>query len=170
MTIILKLAYTYENQLQQLFKKIIFQEKYKYYNYSNYWTYNLKLSENSWDSIEMVSVDEQDNVRGFLSASIARDSDKVSSLGMINFYDINVVFAKDMYKFIKDLFLKFNFRKIEFTVVVGNPIEKMYDKYIQKYNGRIVGIKKQSTKLQDNKYYDVKMYEIFRDDCIHLLK
>lgn len=170
MTIILKLAYTYENQLQQLFKKIIFQEKYKYYNYSNYWTYNLKLSENSWDSIEMVSVDEENYVRGFLSASINRIADSVSSLGIINFYDVNIVFAKDLYQFIKDLFLKFNFRKIEFIVVVGNPIEKMYDKYIQKYNGRIVGIKKQSTKLQDNKYYDVKMYEIFRDDCIHLLK
>lgn len=167
---ILKLAYTYRDQLQQLFNNIIFQEKYKYYNFNNYWNYNFELCENSWDRIEMVSVDEENYVRGFLSASINRIADSVSSLGIINFYDVNIVFAKDLYQFIKDLFLKFNFRKIEFTVVVGNPIEKMYDKYIQKYNGRIVGIKKQSTKLQDNKYYDVKMYEIFRDDCIHLLK
>jgi len=51
---------------------------------------------------------------------------------------------------------------------MGNPIEKMYDKYINKYGGRIIGINKQSTKLQDGNYYDVKYYEIFRDDYLRL--
>ena len=49
---------------------------------------------------------------------------------------------------------------------MGNPIEKMYDKYINKYGGRIIGINKQSTKLQDENYYDVKYYEIFREDYL----
>ena len=81
----------------------------------------------------MVSVDNQDNVIGFLRASIIRTSEKVSSLGIINFYDKNLTFSRDLYQFLKELFEKYNFRKIEFNVVIGNPIEKMYDKYIDKY-------------------------------------
>ena len=33
-----------------------------------------------------------------------------------------------------------------------------------KYGGSIVGTKKASTKLIDGKYYNVKMYEIFKSD------
>ena len=82
----------------------------------------------------------------------------------MNFYDKNVTFSRDLYIFLTDLFNKFNFRKIEFTVVIGNPAEVMYDRIMDKYGGSIVGIKKLSTKLIDGKYYDVKMYEIFKDD------
>ncbi|OGO81270.1 MAG: hypothetical protein A2Y21_10715 [Clostridiales bacterium GWC2_40_7] len=71
-----------------------------------------------------------------------------------------------MYKFIVDIFLKYNFRKIEFTVVAGNPIEKMFDKYVNKYGGRIVGVRKESVKLQDNLFYDSKLYELFKTDFI----
>ena len=155
--------------MQTAFQNITFEEKYKYYT-GGYWNYNLNLSENSLDNIQMVSIDAQDNIRGFLCAEISRNSDKISSLAIINFYGKNAVFSKDLYQFIKNLFVKFNFRKVEFGIVVGNPIEKMYDKYIEKYNGSITGIQHKSIKLQDNLYYDEKFYEIFREDCIELLK
>jgi hypothetical protein len=44
--------------------------------------------------------------------------------------------------------------------VVGNPAERMYDKFIEKYNGRVVGIKKNEVKLVDGKFYGLKLYEI----------
>lgn len=163
---ILKLAYSYKDKLQTAYQNIVFQDKYKFFNYSTYWDYTLKLEESSWNSIEIVSVDNKDNIRGFLKAEISRTTEKVSSLVIINFYDVNVVFAKDLYQFLIDLFEKHNFRKIEFTVIIGNPIEKMYDKYIQKYGGNIVGIRKATTKLQDNNYYDKKLYEIFKEDYL----
>lgn len=162
----LKLAYTYKDKLNIEFQKIVYKDKYKFYNSDNYWNYNLKPSEDSWNDIELVSVDEQDNVIGYFRAGISRTSDKISSLGIINFYNTNMVFSKDLYQFLIDLFEKYNFRKIEFTVVIGNPIEKMYDKYTKKYGGSIIGVKRASTKLHDGKYYDVKYYEIFREDYL----
>ena len=51
-------------------------------------------------------------------------------------------------------------------MVIGNPIERTYDKLCQKYGGRIIGIEKEETKLQDNKYYDVKRYEILRSEYV----
>ena len=65
---------------------------------------------------------------------------------------------------LKDIFEKFHFRKLIFSVVIGNPIEKTYDRMIQKYGGRIVGIQRQQVKLIDGQFYDVKMYEILSDD------
>lgn len=160
----LKLAYTYKDKLQITYNTVVFNDRYKYFNFSNYWDYTIKLSENSWENIEMVSVDKEDNIIGYFRAGIARDSDKISSLAVINFYDKNVTFSRDLYQFLIDLFEKYNFRKIEFNVVVGNPAEKMYDRIMKKYGGNIVGVKIRSTKLVDGKYYNVKMYEIFKRD------
>ena len=160
----LKTAYAYKDKLQSAYNTIVFTDKYKYFNFSNYWDYTIKLSENSWDNIEMVSVDKNNNVIGYLRAGISRDSDKISSLGILNFYDKNITFSRDLYQFLSNLFNKYNFRKIEFIVVIGNPAEHMYDRIMEKYGGRVVGIKKESTKLVDGKYYDVKLYEIFKED------
>jgi hypothetical protein len=161
----LKPAYIYKDKLQDAYNSVIFNDKYKYYNNSNYWNYEMKLSNDSWSNIEMVSVDSKDNILGFFQASISRESDKISAIGIINFYDKNIIFSRDMYNFLVDLFDKFNFRKIEWTVVVGNDdAEKMYDRIINKYGGKIVGVKEKSTKLIDGLYYNVKLYEIFKED------
>jgi len=160
----LKPAYPYKEKLQQKYNEIIFQNKYMFYNRENYWDYEFKLSESSWNSIEMVSVDTKDNVTGFFRATISRSSDKIASLGVVNFYDANMVFAKDLKQFIQGLLLKFNFRKIEWTVVIGNPAEKIYDRFIQKYGGSVTGVHKETVRLQDGKYYDMKGYEVFRSE------
>jgi hypothetical protein len=160
----LKLAKTYENQLQYQFSKTLFNEKYKYYHASNYYDYNLALDNDSWNSLQFVSVDKNDNVLGYFSAKINRTAEYVSSLQVINFYELNYTFSKDFHQFVTDLFTKFNFRKINFSVLIGNPAEKMYDKYIEKYNGRVVGVYKEDVRLFDGKYYDFKVYEIFKRD------
>ena len=67
---------------------------------------------------------------------------------------------------IKDIFEKFNFNKMNFGVVIGNPVEKSYDRLVERYGGRIVGIKERETKLFDNQYYDVKEYEILKENYL----
>jgi hypothetical protein len=73
------------------------------------------------------------------------------------------IFALDLMRFFDLLFLERNFNKINFEVVIGNPIEKMYDKFIHEYEGKIVGVKEKDTVLRDGRYYDVKIYEIMRE-------
>jgi hypothetical protein len=55
---------------------------------------------------------------------------------------------------------------MRFGVIVGNPIEKTYDKLIEKYGGKICGYAKEDIKLFDGKLYDLKNYEIMREDYI----
>ena len=42
----------------------------------------------------------------------------------------------------------------------------MYDKYIEKYNGRVVGYRKNEIMLSDGQYYDDKLYEITKEDYL----
>ena len=125
------------------------------------------MSDDTWDSLDFVSIDDEENVLGFIRAKVSRGNEKVTNIEALNFSNkANTIFSRDLYKFIVDIFLKYNFRKIEFTVVAGNPIEKMFDKYVNKYGGRIVGVRKESVKLQDNLFYDSKLYELFKTDFI----
>jgi hypothetical protein len=64
------------------------------------------------------------------------------------------------------MFTKFNLHKLDFGVVIGNPVEKTYDNLCRRYGGRILCIEKEETRLQDNKLYDVKRYEIMREDYL----
>ena len=163
----LDIALKYKDKLQELYLNTWHQDKYKYYNYNSYWS-ALELKENTWDAHEFVSVDKDGKVLGFIFYSVDRPSNSACSLGIINFADSSLTFGKDVLQAIKDIFEKYNFHKLSFCVVVGNPIEKTYDKLTPKYGGRIVGVEKQHAKLCDNKYYDVKRYEILREDYMRV--
>ena len=162
---ILKIAYSYKDILQKKFEEIMFKEYYKYYNNDCYYDYDCTPKDSSWNALQFVSIDKENNVVGYLSANINRSDNKISALEIVNFdHKCNITFAKDLHTFLLDLFEKFNFRKICWGVVVGNPIEKMYDKYCLKYGGSIVGTHKRHIKLYDGELYDYKLYEILKED------
>ena len=160
----LKLAIQYKEKLNQAWQSIIFQEKYQFYICGNSWHYNIDLADNSWEKLQMVSVDAEDNVIGYLAADIDRYTYKVSNIGAINFGDVSITFSMDLYQFLTELFTKHKFRKIEWFVIVGNPAEKLYDKIIAKYGGRIIGIRREATITADGTIRDEKEYEIFKTD------
>ena len=107
---------------------------------------------------------------GYIAYNIARADNSAHSLSIMNFSDNKVAFGMDLGQALKDIFEKYKFRKLNFTVVVGNPIEKSYDKMIKKYGGRIVGTYKSDVKLIDGEYYDKKSYEILADEYFATIK
>jgi len=159
----LEVANRYEQELQELFMNTWHNEKYMFYNSNTY--YDLyKKQTTTWNAIEFVSKDSEGNIIGYIGYDINRTSDAVGGLSIINFTDNKITFGRDLITALTDIFEKFNFRKMNFSVIVGNPIEKSYDKIISKYGGCVVGIKKEHCRLIDGKYYDLKMYEIFKSD------
>jgi hypothetical protein len=163
---LLKLAYPHQEALNKKYQEIFFNEKYKFHTYGSYPKYVIDLEDMAWTKLQLLSVDENNNIIGYLCAMLDRELNHVTELKIVNFYDINITFSQDLKQFICDLFLKYNFRKINWTVVVGNPIEKMYDKYTSRYGGRIVGVLKKEVLLNDRKLYDKKIYELFRGDFV----
>lgn len=161
----LDLALNHVEELQEKFRSIWFVDKYKFWNCTNYYE-DFKVSESSWDYHQFVSLDHDGEIIGYIGYSIDRPSDLVDGLNIINFTDNKIVFGVDVGNAIRDIFEKFNFRKLNFCVVIGNPIEESYDKLIIKYGGRIVGTQKEQAKLFDGKFYDEKLYEITRSDYL----
>jgi hypothetical protein len=161
---VLKLAFPYQKELNNAWQTAVFSEKYKFYNFTNYWDYEIKLDANSWNVIQMVSVDTKGSVLGYFSASCDRSANKVSSAAAMNFGEPNFIFSRDFYIFLASLFEKYGFHKIEWCVVIGNPAERIYDRLIDKYGGHVVGVQHESTRLSDGVLCDVKEYELFKRD------
>lgn len=162
-------AIKYSVELKKKMVDVWFNEKYKYYNNNSYY-FETEIDNETWNKHQFVSVDKDNNVIGYISYNVDRQTNNCRNLVIINFTDNKFEFGMDLGKAIKDIFEKFKFRKLSFTVIIGNPVEKSYDKMIKKYGGRIVGIKKDEVKLFDGEYYDIKLYEIFADDYFKSIK
>lgn len=54
--IVLKLAKPYEAELNELMSEIVFDDRFKYFVASNYYEYNLKLADSSWNQLDFVSL------------------------------------------------------------------------------------------------------------------
>ena len=140
-------------------------DKYKFANNSSY-NSDIEISNGTWNHIQMVSLNANNKVAGYISVDIDRDSNKHEGLVIINYDNNKIIFGKDVYNFLNILFQRKDFRKLTFTAYTKNPISKTYNKIIKLHGGRIVGEYKKHDKLIDGEYYDLKMYEITKDDLI----
>jgi hypothetical protein len=168
----LEYAKKHEDKLRKLFLDIAFDPFYQFEQCANY-RETFELPKGTWDSHHFVSV-YKDNILGMIGYQIRRVENSVDGLHILHFGGRDAphryIFGKDIMTAIKDIFKTFRFNKLNFTVVIGNPVEKTYDKLINRYNGRIVGIKEQETRLIDGRLYDVKEYEILADGFLGMNK
>lgn len=160
----LEIAQLHESELKEKFHHTWFKDKYKYY-YADTFCSEFKVEPDTWNKHQFVSLYHNDydpediEVIGYIEYDINRRTNNVHSLAAINFSDYKT-FGVDLGRAVCDIFEKFKFNKLNFSVVVGNPIEQSYDKLVEKYGGRIVGYFEKEVKLIDGKYCDEKLYEI----------
>lgn len=165
----LRPAVLYKESLSNKVINTWFVDKYKYWNCASYHA-DQKINEDTWSKNQFVSVDKNGGVIGFIGYDVDRETCYANSLSIINFSEDIITFGIDLKTAIDDIFTKYNFGKLSFSVVVGNPIEKSYDKMCSKYGGRILGIKEKHCKLVDGNFYDLKLYEIMRENYIKAVK
>jgi hypothetical protein len=162
----LEYAKKYEEELRKIFFDVAFDPFYNFYQYAVYREI-FELPKDTWSGNHFVSV-FQGAVIGYIGYSIKRAENQVTCLNAAHFGGETAknkfIFGKDLMTALKDVFEKFGFNKISFTVVIGNSIEKTYDKLVRIYGGRIVGIFRQDVRLIDGKLYDAKYYEILAED------
>ena len=158
--------------VEELRNKLIdawYDERYKYYFVGN-WHKEYSPSQDDWEEMCFVSLDNNGNILGLISYRLDRNISAAYDFGAINLSDNKSVFGMDLYRVIDNIFCKFNMQRIEFNVVCGNPIEKSYDKMVAKCGGRIIGTRRRAAKLLDNQIYDDKLYEILREDYLNSKK
>lgn len=161
----MEIAQKYKEQLQRKMLDVWYNDKYKYWNADTFFS-EFKVSEDSWNMHQFVCVggmEGPDELVGYIGYSINRRTNNCHSLSAINFSDYKsdkTTFGLTLGRVVCDIFEKFHFNKLNFSVIVGNPIEESYDKMIEKYGGRIVGYFRDEVKLHDGTYCDEKLYEI----------
>lgn len=116
--------------------------------------------------MSFVSVNSKGEVIGYITYCVNRKTQSAYDFGAMNFSNDKITFGKDLYQVIDDVFCKFNFQRMEFNVVCGNPIERSYDRMVKRLGGRIVGIRKRVSSILDNQLCDDKIYEILREDYL----
>jgi RimJ/RimL family protein N-acetyltransferase len=162
-------AKNYEAELVKLFNETAYDRFYDFYRYA-VGTETLKIPDDTWNGHYFASVIGA-KVIGYIGYGIRRPEPYAESLGIIRFGGRDAgdtaerqTFGKDVMTALKDIFERYGFIKLKFSCVIGNPMEKTYDKLIKRYGGRIVGVHKNETRLLDGKLYDVKLYEILAEE------
>ena len=155
----LEMAINHKNALQQKLANTVMQPEKFYLSVNGYTDYSLDLKEDTWSNIQLVSVCNND-VLGYFDAQVNRTPRYIRQLAVINFDNKLFTFGKDFGAFMELLIYQYKFDKICFSVAVGNPAEKMYDKEVNKLNGQIVGVFKNHYQTPDGKIHDCKWYEI----------
>lgn len=158
----IEIAQLHIDELKKKFHETWFVDKYKYYHADTFYS-EFKVAEETWNCHQFVSI-YNGEVCGYIEYGINRRTNNVDGLAAINFDDYLKTFGIDLGDVVIDIFEKYKFNKINFSVIVGNPIEKSYDKLIEKYGGRVVGYFEKHVKLIDGNYYDEKHYEIMAEN------
>ena len=79
-------------------------------------------------------------------------------------------FALDFRHFILYLFNYMKLNKIKFKCAKNNPANKMYEKFIQHYDGRLVGIYEKDCMLPTGEIVDICSDELFRENFLNKYK
>ena len=161
----LKKAILYEEEVKTKYMEAMTQDRFKYYAGGSYLYFDLEIKKNDWNEIQRVSVDKDNKVIGFLSAEINRVTKNMKFFGIMHFDETpDIVFSRDVISFLRELRDNYLANKFNFLAYKGSPAQKLYDKFILKHGGRVVGIQLQDQILSDGKLYDSKLYEILREE------
>jgi hypothetical protein len=141
----------------------------KYFLSDTYFSsYNLSIDDSNWSNTQMVSLNSNGDITGYIVVSHDRTQNQISNLGLISYkLESNPILYRDVIKFIDDLF-KTSVKKIKFGAVVGSPSSIINEKLVKKYNGRVVGTYIKDVELMDGKIYDSVKFEIFNPSFFKL--
>lgn len=155
-------AYPYKEEVEKLYAENIGLPQNMFYVAGPYLNFSLEIAKDTCWKVQLVAIDENANpaekLKGFMSVSTDRTEKIAYGLSVLSF-DESYNMGNDIMMFIYRIF-KGGARKIKWSVVVGSPLEKTYDNFIELFNGRIVGTRIDDCLLQDNNYHDRKLYEL----------
>lgn len=159
----LKPAQLYKDKLQDQFYKAWYDPANIYY--SGWHGMDIpNLPENNYDEHNFVSVDKNDNVVGFISYGINWASMSAERFGIISFDKGSLIFGRDLFQVICNLFEVYHMNRISWSAYVDNPAVKSYRRFIKKHGGRECAYYRQQARLQDGLLHDTVMFEIMSSE------
>jgi hypothetical protein len=159
----LKPAQLYEEELRRKMVSCWHDPAYMYYSG---WTGDEvpKLPDNYYDEHNFVSVDKDDNVIGYIAYHVSWSTMSAYNFGAISFDRGNLLFGRDLFTAIDNLFNRYHMNRIQWRVIADNPVAKSYKRFIMKHGGVECSHLRQVARLLDGQLHDAIEYEILAKD------
>lgn len=159
----LKPALLHRDQLLDKEALCMFDLEYQYY--SSWAGFTLTdIKNDNWEVHQFVSVDKDNNIIGYIVYSIDHNTLSAHSFGIISFDRGNLIFMKDVYQVIYDIFFKYNLNRLEWFCYADNPAVRGYRNFIKRVGGKECGYKTRNVMLIDHKLHDTVEFEILKED------
>jgi hypothetical protein len=157
----IKPAQLYEEQLKKKLIEKWYDPVYKYYFIGG--SHTLELPDHNYDKRNFVSI-VNDEIIGYIAYNFHQQTKIANQFGLISFDIGNLIFIKDLFIIIKEIFEKYNGEGITFRGIMDNPVIDSYYKLCKKYNGRVCGYHKRDACLITGEICDSIEFEIMKED------
>ena len=160
----LRNARLYIDELQEKAYDTWYDTKYQFYYAGGYFNEIDFSDDNRWT---FVSVNDDDEVIGYITFQIAPDTNCVRNFGAMSLCDnLNITFARDVAGLVNDIFCKYHFNRMEWYCVDGNPVLRSYKKFCEKHGGTVVAHEHECIKTIDGVLRDTYGFEILARNYI----
>lgn len=116
------------------------------------------IYDNSDHNFQYAIVDSDDNLIGFLDYSIDWYSSCAYNFGLFSFKTSTTV-GRDLFSEMERIISEYKLHRLEWQMVGGNPVERNYDAFCNKYGGA-KHVLRDSFKDRNGEYHDRVIYEI----------
>ena len=154
----LKPAILYKNEILTKIQEYNYTEDMMYY--SGYLGNALpSMEEDTNVKLYQYAIVNDGKLIGYFTYQMDWYNSCVYNFGLYSFDKNNRQIGLDIYKELKKLINDYHIHRIEWRMVSGNPVEKHYDKFCQKYHGKKLVL---TDVLKDRygKYHNDVIYEI----------
>lgn len=151
-----------KNEILEAFKRYYYTDDMMYETGGlGNWTPDiLECPEDGHYQYAIVAKDEK--LIGYLDYHINWYNSCAHRFGLISFDRGNIIVGKDLFNELNKLINDYKLHRIEWRMIGGNPVERSYDKFCEKFNGT-KHILKDVIKDKYGKYHDDIIYEIINN-------
>ena len=154
-------AIIYKDEINKAFMKYCYTEDMIYY--TGYLGSSVSVISDECDGgLYQYAIIDNDKLIGYFTYQIDWYSSCARSFGLFSFDRNNRSVGLDIYRELKKVINDYHIHRIEWRMIGGNPVEKHYDKFCNKYHGKKF-VLTDAIKDRFGKYHDDIIYEIICD-------
>lgn len=151
-------AIIYKDEIRKQFAKYIYTEDMIYY--TGYLGNSLPTFEDNDDgSCYHYAIVDNGKLIGYFAYSVDWYSSCAHGFGLFSFDRNNRIIGLDVYRELRKIINDYRIHRLEWRMIGGNPVEKHYDKFCEKYHGKKF-VLTDVLKDRNGNYHDDVIYEI----------
>lgn len=151
-------AIIYKDEICKRFLKYAYSEDM--INYTGYLGYSMPtIAEENNGNLYQYAIVDNDRLIGYFTYQIDWYASCANCFGLFSFDRSNSIIGHDIYRELQKIINDYNIHRVEWRMVGGNPVEKHYDKFCKRYNGRKF-VLTDAIKDRSGEYHDDIIYEI----------